>query len=124
MLNWVQLRYLVEKKLLCSTGKNWKYWSCSQCLFNAKTIDVTDRLCCLLVLQVKLLHVRKNALLSNKILLNSTKKILLKDPFGFSKHQEKATLGLGYKLTLEKIVNSVLSQSAATDDLKIDLKRS
>ena len=49
-------------------------------------------------------------------------KTLLKDPF-FSKHQEKATLGLGYKLTLEIIVNSVLSKSAATNDLKIDLKK-
>ena len=29
-------------------------------------------------------------------------RIFLKDVFGFAKHQEKATYGLGYKLTLAK----------------------
>ena len=32
-------------------------------------------------------------------------RIVLKDVFGFAEHQEKATCGLGYKLTLKKTVD-------------------
>ena len=42
-------------------------------------------------------------------------RIYLKDIFGFAKHQEKATYGLGYKLTLTRNSdNSVLNKTNAT----------
>ena len=42
-------------------------------------------------------------------------RIMLKDVFGFSGHQEKTTYGLGYKLTLTRNVdNSVLKKDNAT----------
>ena len=41
-------------------------------------------------------------------------RIVLKDVFGFSEHQEKATYGLGYKLTLTRNTdNSVLNKDNA-----------
>ena len=48
---------------------------------------------------------------------------MLKDVFGFSEHQEKATYGLGYKLTLtRKKENAVLNNDKATviGKVKID----
>ena len=40
---------------------------------------------------------------------------MLKDVFGFAEHQEKATSGLGYKLTLTRnFDNSVLNKANAT----------
>ena len=47
---------------------------------------------------------------------------LLKDIFGFAGHQEKATFGLGYKLTLTKnFDNSVLKKANATNIGKIEI---
>ena len=41
---------------------------------------------------------------------------MLKDIFGFAGHQEKATFGLGYKLTLTRNTdNSVLNKANATN---------
>ena len=46
---------------------------------------------------------RKDELALNKIIKGKYHvKILLKDVFGFAEHQEKATYGLGYKLTLTR----------------------
>ena len=45
---------------------------------------------------------------------------MLKDVFGFAEHQEKATYGLGYKLTLTRIsYNAVLNKDNATKIGKI-----
>ena len=42
-------------------------------------------------------------------------RIYLKDIFGFAEHQEKATYGLGYKLTLTRNSdNAVLNKTNAT----------
>ena len=44
---------------------------------------------------------------------------MLKDTFGCAKHQEKATFGLGYKLTLTRNSdNSVLNKDNATNNGK------
>ena len=47
-------------------------------------------------------------------------RIYLKDIFGFAEHQEKATYGLGYKLTLTRNSdNAVLNKTNATSIGKI-----
>ena len=47
-------------------------------------------------------------------------KIWLKDVFGFAEHQEKATYGLGYKLTLTKNKDdAVIDKAGAIDDARI-----
>ena len=47
---------------------------------------------------------------------------MLKVKFGFAEHQQKATLGLGYKLTLSKNTdNSVLNKENATKIGKINI---
>ena len=47
-------------------------------------------------------------------------KIMLKDVFGFAEHQEKATYGLGYKLTLTRNkVDAVIDKANATADARI-----
>ena len=49
-------------------------------------------------------------------------KIMIKDKFGFAKHQEKATSGLGFKLTLTRSVNSsVLKKDNAINNAKIKI---
>ena len=49
-------------------------------------------------------------------------RIMLKDVFGFSEHQEKATFGLGFKLTLSRnTVNSVLKKDNATNGGKTEI---
>ena len=49
-------------------------------------------------------------------------KIYLKDVFGFSEHQEEATYGLGYKLTLTRnSVNAVLNKADATNVGKVKI---
>ena len=46
-------------------------------------------------------------------------KIMLKDIFGFSEHQEKSTYGLGYQLTLTRNSdNAVLNEGNAINDAK------
>ena len=50
-------------------------------------------------------------------------RIYLKDVFGFAEHQERATYGLGYKLTLTRASdNAVLNKTIATpiDKIKIN----
>ena len=48
--------------------------------------------------------------------------IYLKDVFGFAEHQEKATYGLGYKLTLTRNNdNAVLNKANATPDGKVKI---
>ena len=47
-------------------------------------------------------------------------KIMLKDVFGFAEHQEKATYGLGYKLSLtRKKDDAVIDKANATADARI-----
>ena len=47
-------------------------------------------------------------------------RIYLKDVFGFAEHQEKATYGLGYKLTLTRNNdNAVLNKDNAVNNAKI-----
>ena len=49
---------------------------------------------------------------------------MLKDVFGFAECQEKATYGLGYKLTLtKKKDDSVLDKTAGTADARIKIDR-
>ena len=49
-------------------------------------------------------------------------RIYLKDIFGFTEHQEKATYGLGYKLTLTRNSdNAVLNETNATAIGKIKI---
>ena len=49
-------------------------------------------------------------------------RIYLKDVFGFAEHQEKATYGLGYKLTLTRNNdNAVLNKANATPDGKVKI---
>ena len=44
---------------------------------------------------------------------------MLKDVFGFAEHQEKATFGLGYKLTLTRNKDeAVIDEVAGIDDAK------
>ena len=45
---------------------------------------------------------------------------MLKDVFGFAEHQEKATYGLGYKLTLTSNKDdAVLDRTAAIADARV-----
>ena len=47
---------------------------------------------------------------------------MLEDMFGFPEHNEKATFGLGYKLTLIRNThNSVLSKDNAINNIKIKI---
>ena len=47
---------------------------------------------------------------------------MLKDVFGFAEHQEKATLGLGYKITLARNKNeAVIDKAAGIADAKIKI---
>ena len=49
-------------------------------------------------------------------------RVMLKDVFGFTEHHEKATYGLGYKLTLTgNCDNSVLNEANATNNAKIKI---
>ena len=49
-------------------------------------------------------------------------KVMIKDIFGFAKRQEKATSGLGYKLTLTRSVSSsVLNKDNAINNAKIKI---
>ena len=49
-------------------------------------------------------------------------RIMLKDVFGFAEHQEKATYGLGYKLTLKrKKDESVIDKAGGIADAKIKI---
>ena len=59
---------------------------------------------------------RKRELTNNKKLKGKYHmRIYLKDIFGFAEHQEKATYGLGYKLTLTRNSdNAVLKETNAT----------
>ena len=59
---------------------------------------------------------RRNELTNNKnIKGNYHDRIYLKDIFGYAEHQEKATYGLGYKLTLTRNTdNAVLNKDNAT----------
>ena len=59
---------------------------------------------------------RRNELTNNKnIKGNYHVRIYLKDIFGYAEHQEKATYGLGYKLTLTRNTdNAVLNKDNAT----------
>ena len=59
---------------------------------------------------------RRNELTNNKNIKGKYHvRIYLKDVFGFAEHQEKATYGLGYKLTLTRNSdNAVLNEAAAT----------
>ena len=52
-------------------------------------------------------------------------RICLRDIFGFAEHQETATFGLGYKLTLTRITdNAVLIKDNATNNAKIKINAS
>ena len=64
---------------------------------------------------------RRNELINNKNLKGKYHvRIYLKDVFGFAEHQEKATYGLGYKLTLtSNNDNAVLNKANATPDGKV-----
>ena len=49
-------------------------------------------------------------------------RVMLRDIFGFAQHQQKATFGLGYKLTLTRINGSdVLNKSDAIDNAKFKI---
>ena len=49
-------------------------------------------------------------------------RIFLKDYFGFAEHQEKASFGLGYRLTLTRNAdNAVLNKDNATNNGKIKI---
>ena len=64
---------------------------------------------------------RRNELTNNKIVKGKYHvRIYLKDVFGFAEHQEKATYGLGYKLTLTRNNDkAVLNKANATPDGKV-----
>ena len=67
---------------------------------------------------------RKQELTKNKNVKGKyQQRIMLKDVFGFAPHQEKATFGLGYKLTLTRNKEeAVIDKAGATVDagIKID----
>ena len=67
---------------------------------------------------------RRNELTNNKNVKGKYHvRIYLKDVFGFAEHQEKATYGLGYKLTLTRISdNAVLKKADATILGKVKIK--
>ena len=49
-------------------------------------------------------------------------RIMLKDVFGFAKHKEKATYGLGYKLTLTRNkVEAVIDKAGGIADARIKI---
>ena len=49
-------------------------------------------------------------------------RIYLKDIFGFAKHQEKGTYGLGYNLTLTRNTDkAVVNKTAATNEAKVKI---
>ena len=64
---------------------------------------------------------RRNELTNNKNIKGKYHvRIYLKDVFGFAEHQEKATYGLGYKLTLTRNNDyGVLNKANATPDGKV-----
>ena len=66
---------------------------------------------------------RQRELTNNKnIKVKKHVKILLEDVFGFAEHQEKATYGLGYKLTITgKNDNSVLNKDNAINNATIKI---
>ena len=66
---------------------------------------------------------RKDELAPNKIIKGKYHdKIMLKDVFGFAKHQEKATYGLGYKLTLTRNkADAVIDKANAIADARIEI---
>ena len=66
---------------------------------------------------------RRNELTNNKNVKGKYHvRIYLKDVFGFAEHQEKATYGLGYKLTLTRNNdNAVLNKANATPDAKVKI---
>ena len=66
---------------------------------------------------------RKRELINNKNIKGKyLMRICLKDIFGFAEHQEKATYGLGYKLTLTRNSdNAVLNKTKATAIGKIKI---
>ena len=66
---------------------------------------------------------RKRELTNNKIIKGKYhRRLYLKDIFGFAEHQEKATYGLGYKLTLTKASdNAVLNKTNATANGKFKI---
>ena len=63
---------------------------------------------------------RKQELTNNKSLKGKYHlRIYLRDIFGFAEHQETATYGLGYKLTLtRKTDNAVSNEDNATNNAK------
>ena len=66
---------------------------------------------------------RRRDLTNNKIVKgNYHVRIMLKDKFGFSEHQEKGTFGIGYKLLLTRNTNNVvLNKDNATTIGKIKI---
>ena len=64
---------------------------------------------------------RRNELTNNKNVKGKYHvRVYLKYVFGFAEHQEKATYGLGYKLTLTRNNdNAVLNKANATPDGKV-----
>ena len=64
---------------------------------------------------------RKRELTDNKNIKGKYHlRIYLKDIFGFAEYQEKATYGLGYKLTLTRNTdNAALNKADATNNAKI-----
>ena len=66
---------------------------------------------------------RKDELAPNKNIKGKYRvKIMLKDIFGFAEHQEKATYGLGYKLTLTKNKDvAVIDKANAIADARIKI---
>ena len=49
-------------------------------------------------------------------------RIMLKDVFGFAEHQQKATYGLGYKLTLTRNKDeAVMHKAVGTPDARIKI---
>ena len=66
---------------------------------------------------------RKQEMTNNKIIKGKYHmRIYLKDIFGFAEHQEKATYGLGYKLTITRISdNAFLNKRNATANGKIKI---
>ena len=65
---------------------------------------------------------RRNELTNNKNIKGKYHvRIYLKDVFGFAEYQEKATYGLGYKLTLTNTDNAVLNKGNAINIGKIKI---
>ena len=66
---------------------------------------------------------RRNELTNNKNIKGKFHvRIYLKDVFGFSEHQEKATYGLGYNLTLTRNnENAVLNKDNAVNNAEVKI---